>query len=287
MTDLPFDHLAPDDLELVSAYIDGEATPAEVEHVEATPSLRAWADRLRALAGVVAEPPAAVAPDVQARMIDRAMAAGASVHSLADARATRDHRRGARRWLPALSAAAVLLILLAVVPVLLRSGGQNTDTTALGTGADRDDSAASASTTPAAGPGASNGGASTGPQPDAAGGVLSLGSVSDGDLGGYDDLGVLASTARDRFAARLAASEAAPPPTTAADATTTNAVVATCEPELMATDGLITALRYFATATLDDDPVSVLVFEMATGGPEAFRLYVVGPDCRVLTTADF
>ena len=109
--------------------------------------------------------------------------------------------------------------------------------------------------------------------------------TSGGNLGAFDDVGVLASAAQDEFIATLSSADAA------ATATTTlpppNEVANTCEASLTAADGELGSARYDATATVDEDGVAVVVFDLASGDGGLYRLYVVDADCGVLTRADF
>lgn len=71
MTDLPLD---PDD-ELVSAVLDGAATPAERARVEGDPALTARLEQLRAVRDAVARPVAPLDEVTTRRLLDRALAA--------------------------------------------------------------------------------------------------------------------------------------------------------------------------------------------------------------------
>ncbi len=124
----------PSSDELVSAYIDGEATAAEVALVEADPTLLARVAHYRAIAEVVASPPPA--PSAEAREAAIAAALGASttskkVTSLAPIQQRRS--RFANQKAMVLSAAAVLLVLfLGVAVVSNLSGNDSQDTASAG-----------------------------------------------------------------------------------------------------------------------------------------------------------
>lgn len=116
----------PDD-EIVSAYLDGEATPAERAVVEGDPRLLARAAELRAVATAIGAP---VAPtdDARDRLIAQALTATGPVAPVVSIDAAR--RRRQRIGLAIASAAAVLVALLAL-PVLLDDGSSDDQTAAV------------------------------------------------------------------------------------------------------------------------------------------------------------
>ena len=85
------DDQQPDDAELASAYLDGEATPDERARVEADPILLAEVERLRAAAAAVAA--------VDAPSVERARSS--SWRSAGDVRRVARHGRGAGAAHPA------------------------------------------------------------------------------------------------------------------------------------------------------------------------------------------
>jgi hypothetical protein len=116
----------PDD-ELVSAYLDGEATPAERAVVEGDPRLLARVSELRAVATAVGAPvsPADAARD---RLIAQALAAAPPVAPVVSLDAAR--RRRQRIGVTIASVAAALVALLAL-PVLLDDGSSDDQTAAV------------------------------------------------------------------------------------------------------------------------------------------------------------
>ena len=138
MTDRPTPHpsASDDDLELASAYLDGEATPDEVALVEGDPMLRALVEDLRVVARGLDPglPPA----DLLDRHLGSALAAydeqGGScpvpVSDLTAARADRARSRWYDRIPLGAVAAAVLLVALVGGLSLVDSGDDRSDTAA-------------------------------------------------------------------------------------------------------------------------------------------------------------
>ena len=128
---------SPDD-EIVSAVLDGEATPDERARVEADPRLRARLDRLRSVRDAVAAPVAPLDELTTERMRGVAVAAAAPSASEAEADWTAARARRTRRWWSdptVLGVAAVVLLLLLAVPVLSSldlGSGDDSDTSADG-----------------------------------------------------------------------------------------------------------------------------------------------------------
>lgn len=121
--------------ELVSAYLDGEATADERALVEASPELMARVETLRSIAAMVAAP-IVVDPALRERHIEAALAASATSAKVTSLEPRR--RRLDRTW--ALSAAAVLLAVIIAIPVF-RSGDGDDDTAAVSTDDTAEDSA--------------------------------------------------------------------------------------------------------------------------------------------------
>jgi len=127
------DAFSPDD-ELISAYLDGEASPAEVSRVESSPELMARVEHLAMNASLVAEEVEPLPASVVDDLINGALAAGGgsesvggNVTNLAEAR-----RRRIPRSL--LAAAAAVVAMALAVPALrainLDSGSSSNSATA-------------------------------------------------------------------------------------------------------------------------------------------------------------
>ena len=114
--------------ELVSAYLDGEATPAEIAEVERDDALSARAEQLRAVRDAVAAPVPPMSAESRDRMIEAALAAaGASTAHQPRARIVPLHRRHQTR----LAVAAAVVLLAAVVSAgLIASRGDDDPETA-------------------------------------------------------------------------------------------------------------------------------------------------------------
>ncbi len=127
------DAFSPDD-ELISAYLDGEASPAEVSRVESSPDLMARVESLARIASLVAEDveplPASVVDDLISGALaagDVAEPVGGNVIDLAEVRRRRVPR-------PLLAAAAAVAAIALAVPALkainLDSGSSSNSATA-------------------------------------------------------------------------------------------------------------------------------------------------------------
>jgi len=142
--------LPNDDDELVSAYLDGEATPDEVARVESDPVLLARVEAIRAAIGLTAQPVPPAPSVAREAAISAALAAADDVlprlgtagpgppppvaappppAPVIDLAARR--RRANRAWLAAAAVAAVALV---AVPLVLRSDDDTATTVA---GADK------------------------------------------------------------------------------------------------------------------------------------------------------
>lgn len=273
------DDRSPADDEIVSAYLDGEATADEVARVEGDPSLRARAAELRAVAdqvGQVAPAPAAV----RDRHLDRAREellaaapASAEVTHLATARA----RRSRAVVLGAVAAVLVIVLAAGLLPRLVDEEPEQ-----LARVATSDEPAAPAED-PAtalledeadadAGSGASPSTTLAGVDPrsrDADAGEAAPAGAPPPDLGTFGD--------RAELEAALAQAVDAHPPAGAAE---TFAVATTpCTAGVLGDDRELTDLVYAARAELAGQPVEVLLFRTspasAANGP--LRLYLVDP----------
>ena len=117
----------PDRFELISAYVDGEATDEEVARVEADADLLARADELAALRERLAAPAAPaglvdthVAAALDVMTVDGSAATAASVTSLGEHRARRLLAR-----VPVLAAAAVVVVVAIAGALAARDLGGN------------------------------------------------------------------------------------------------------------------------------------------------------------------
>jgi anti-sigma factor RsiW len=123
------------DLELASAYLDGEATPAERARVEADPALLARVDELRAVAGAVGTGFTPLSDEQAASQRRRAIATGQ--HAPAPPAPPARTRRRTPLPSPLVAAAVIIVIALAGIWLVASAGrGSNdqADTTAASSG---------------------------------------------------------------------------------------------------------------------------------------------------------
>jgi negative regulator of sigma E activity len=245
----------PDD-ELVSALLDGEATPEEEARVTSDPELAARLAEFRAVAEAVGAPVPVAQQAARDAAIARAIATSPA-DELAAARAKRADTR-ARRWLPIASVAAAVLVVLAAIPLLSRLGGGGSDDSALSN---------AAATTAAAGAEAApdrNAASTTVPGPLAA----PLAAA---------DLGVIANPADLRVAVeRVLSTQDAQSASTFADAETLESGEAsagggrfdvnTCAADLRTSFPNTGPLLLQTTATFQGTPVAVLVYGITDPG---------------------
>ena len=110
--------------ELVSAYLDGEATPGEIAEVEQDDELMARVEQLRAVRDAVAAPTAPVSEELRDRMISVALAvADAETTPRPQARVVPFHRRHQTRF--AVAAAVILLAAVAGAGLIASRGGED------------------------------------------------------------------------------------------------------------------------------------------------------------------
>lgn len=108
--------------ELVSAYLDGEATPAEIAEVEQNEALRARIEQLRSVRDAVAAPVAPMPAERREQMISAALAESDSENTQRrEARIVPVHRR--RETLLAVAAAAILLAAVVSAGLIASRGG--------------------------------------------------------------------------------------------------------------------------------------------------------------------
>ena len=131
--------------ELVSTYLDGEATPAEIAEVERNDALMARVEQLRSVRDAVAAPVAPMPAERREQMISAALAvADAENAQRREARIVPVRRR--RETLLAVAAAAILLAAVVSAGVIASRGGDDEAEMAAAT----DDSADMAAEAPAA-----------------------------------------------------------------------------------------------------------------------------------------
>ncbi|MEM7285004.1 MAG: hypothetical protein AAF480_01520 [Actinomycetota bacterium] len=134
MTDSP----SSDRDELVAAYLDGEATPAERAIVEADPELMERVEILGRVVSMVSEPVTPPSPDVRRAHIAAALDASATSPKVTSLE-TRRKRRFSTSQMAA--AAAVVVALFAVPIAISQSGSDDEDAATAGTTASSDDGA--------------------------------------------------------------------------------------------------------------------------------------------------
>jgi hypothetical protein len=135
-----------DDDEIVSAVLDGEATPDEVARVAADPVLSARLEVLRRVADAVATPVVPLDEAARTSLIDAAIAAAtgpdaAETGGVMDELAARRSRRGGGSAVPWLAAAAVLVALVGLGALLLDRSDGEADFVAVGRAIDSADDA--------------------------------------------------------------------------------------------------------------------------------------------------
>ncbi|MYA85651.1 MAG: hypothetical protein F4Y12_08725 [Acidimicrobiaceae bacterium] len=131
--------------ELVSAYLDGEATPAEIAEVEQNDALMARVEQLRSVRDAVAAPVAPMPAERREQMISAALAvADAENAQRREARIVPIRRR--RETLLAVAAAAILLAAVVSAGLIASRSGDESAEMAAAT----DDSADMAADAPAA-----------------------------------------------------------------------------------------------------------------------------------------
>ena len=124
--------------ELVSAYLDGEATPAEIAEVEQNDALLARVEQLRSVRDALAAPVAPLPAERREQMISAALAAAdAETAQRREARIVPVRRR--REALLAVAAAAILLAAVVSAGLIASRGGDDSaEMAAEATAADAD-----------------------------------------------------------------------------------------------------------------------------------------------------
>ena len=181
----PLDPTAgPLDDEVVSAVLDGEATPAERALVEGSVEGRARLAELRGVAAATATPIAPLPADTVEVLLGRALDAASTPTpasapapvALATRRAQRDHSELWRRWGTAIAAAAAIVVVVAGIVALGKTAGRSSSDSASSATAADGGSASATSTTIGPGTGAESSRAAEGMAPP------SLGALADADL---------------------------------------------------------------------------------------------------------
>ena len=261
--------------ELASAHLDGATSPDEATRVTADPDVAARVERLagarEALRATADEPVDAVRRDAA---IAAALSAFAEVEAASGAPAVtvplvRPHRSRPRaRTLQLIGIAAAAVALALTVPVLDRLGSD-----------DRDDTASSSfdATASSIGPSLESGDGAGGGAADSAGGVSGFDAATAPDLGAFPDLTALRDEVRAQVAGEKVSSTTVPSPATAAaEGESAPERNQTCAPPPAGT------VVYVARATLEGQPVTVVVREHAAGQR---TLVVLDAGCATLSEA--
>ena len=275
---------APDD-EVVSAYLDGEATPDEAARVESDPALQARLGEMRAVVRAVAGPLPPVAADAREALIARVLAAAAEDRpapvttpaappaKVVDFEAARARRERFRRGIRIASIAAAVAAILAL-PVLA----------GLGDSGDSEGDAAAPTLENFAEEADESGGAAAGLAADEAAPV-----VHAGDLGSFDDereLGTeLARRAESAPAAR--AEDVQDQSTEAYEDSGGDSAAAPLVAEGLADQALQRcqardgAPLVTGHAVLNGDPVAVALYPAGAGTYDLVVVRYVNDTCRV------
>lgn len=258
------DHL---DDEAISAHLDGEATPAEAEHVDGCETCTARLAELRAASEAVGSPVDLGFADRDAAVAAAMAAAPAS--NIAPM-ASRRRRQAPPQWL---AAAAALLVVVALVPVLgsLRGGGDDADETAASGEAQEDATTFDAE---------SSGGSELAAAP------FDAGDIGEVDVGGLRALVEEAVTApqtamRAEESDDDAQEEAEVGGGVASAAPAADAVPALCEDASRTDFPEMGALRYRAVGTFQGEEVSVLAFELPAEVQRIRILVRAVDDCAI------
>lgn len=271
MTDLT---PSPDDA-IVSAHLDGEASPAERARMAVEPELQARLEAFRRVAAQVGSP-------VEGPTATQRNAAIASALDAADLETTapvveldavRTRRARSSRWLPIASVAAAVLLVLAALPLLSRLGSDSSDQAS---------SAAATTTAAAAAPQAGGAGNST------AGSAETLAVPLDGaDLGAFADEAAMRTAADSLLNQLFTATEGA----VAADSSAAGAfrLTASCDPAIRADFPDLGERLLSATAFLRGQSVDVLVFALTDpgSGPTRQLLAVDPTSCAIVNAQAF
>jgi hypothetical protein len=271
----------PDD-DLVSAVLDGEATPEERARVEGDPVLSARMAEFTAVRDAVAAPVAAL-PDARR---ERAIAAAkVAIRHHGEPTGTVRPLRRRRPDVPRLLAVAagILVVVLGVGLLANTSGDDSGEDSAAG----GDDATTSAERLEDSGGDAAEGGeggATADEGPDY------LSAIEGADLGDVEDEAQLATALSERDAALDPAESAAetPPSTVAlpqADVeATTQGVADACQVGLVEADPRLTGLLAEATVRYNGEPAVVYVYSTPEGRQRV--VVVTAEGCRTLAAFD-
>jgi hypothetical protein len=268
-----------DDDVVVSAYLDGEATPDERARVEADPALLSRVDELQRLAARVAvvAPAADRTREAHLARAREVFAAGAdrgptdAVTPVVDLAAARHRRRTAL-----LGVAAAILVILLGVGVITQLGDDEPEVEVVGSAIDDGDEP-SASNPPSAADQDTDEGAAL--EEDAAAPELSAGgdaaTAALPDLGSFDSRAELSQRLTASLETALADDDARS--LTPQSTVQSFGAAPACVTSIEASDTELGSLRYAATATLSGQPLLVVLFATDPGRSAngSLRLYVV------------
>jgi hypothetical protein len=260
--------------ELVSAYLDGEATADEVARVEADPALRARAEAMRAVARAVSEPPG-VDPARRDEVIAAAMAAAGPVAE-ADGADELARRRAAKRQQRALTwvAAAAAVLMLIAAPLLIRAGRSESHNRLTSAGP------LTSTTAPTAEDGAvqpASGG------PGGAPATTLPPATSSADV--VPKAASLAPPIGD-FASLSALVRAAPGALAGAPAFDAQLPAAACVPSLQAADGQLGTVRKVGSGFVGSDQFLVFDFTLQPSVGSKSRVVVTDAGCHRVASVD-
>lgn len=273
MTDTPRDHLDDD---VLSAVLDGEATPYENTHAAACAECSARLSTLRE-ASTLVRTAVAPAPDAQR---DAAIAAALAAAVPSNVVPMRSRRRGVPAWLGA--AAAAVVAVGAIGLVASSTGGDDDDSAGVASGGAGDDTTSEMAADDA----------------EESLTTLMAAPTDGGDLGAIEDVDLRAAI--EGALARQVTGDAAPseegeassgdgtaPTTTASPSAVGPSFAASCEDPVRAGDPELGAVLYRASGTYEGEPAEVLGFEVLRedGGVDR-RVYVLAVEGCAIRLAE-
>jgi hypothetical protein len=295
------------DDEVVSAALDGEATPSEMARVSAEAPLQARSRVFRSVADAVATPVPAPDDEIRGRLVASALAVAQT-----DAGTAPDEQRGGADEVPSLAtrraasrqrvvaiaaaAAAVIIVPVMAVAVLRASQNDNATSDEVATGVapkDGADDEESASADALTGPNQERAGEpsmestvpSALPFTGPAAAVPDLGAV-----GSEPELQDVVATARTQAPAPADTTPSSSSPPAPVTSTTVGGLgtprqgvtASACAEGLRGADPSLGDLLYTATATYRGSPVNIDVFRPAQGTSEIV-VVTASTDCSILT----